>query len=99
MLGGYANKIGFVDLTAGKVEYKDAPEEWKRKYIGGRGLGVKYVFENGPQVDPLSLDPVVELFKTFAERTDIYIKNSNGGIRNLFSHQMRMLGGIHTAHG
>ncbi len=59
MLGGYANKIGFVDLTAGKVEYKDAPEEWKRKYIGGRGLGVKYVFENGPQVDPLSPDNIL----------------------------------------
>lgn len=54
MLGGYANKIGFVNLTAGQVEYKDAPEDWKRKYIGGRGLGVKYVFENGPMVDPLS---------------------------------------------
>lgn len=59
MLGGYANKIGFVDLTTGKVEYKDAPEEWKRKYIGGRGLGVKYVFENGPQVDPLSPDNIL----------------------------------------
>lgn len=54
MLGGYANKIGFVDLTAGKVEYGDAPEEWKLKYIGARGLGVKYVFENGADVDPLS---------------------------------------------
>jgi len=56
MLGGYANKIGFVDLTTGQVEYKDAPEEWKLKYIGGRGLGVKYVFENGVDVDPLSPD-------------------------------------------
>ncbi len=59
MLGGYANKIGFVDLTAGKVEYKDAPEDWKRKYIGGRGLGVKYVFENGVDVDPLSPDNIL----------------------------------------
>jgi aldehyde:ferredoxin oxidoreductase len=59
MLGGYANKIGFVDLTAGKVEYDDAPEEWKRKYIGGRGLGVKYVFENGVDVDPLSPDNIL----------------------------------------
>jgi aldehyde:ferredoxin oxidoreductase len=59
MLGGYANNIGFVDLTAGKVEYKDAPEDWKRKYIGGRGLGVKYVFENGPAVDPLSPDNIL----------------------------------------
>ena len=59
MLGGYANRIGFVDLTAGKVEYGDAPEEWKRKYIGGRGLGVKYVYENGPQVEPLSPENIL----------------------------------------
>jgi len=59
MLGGYANRIGFVDLTAGKVEYKDAPEEWKLKYIGGRGMGVKYVFENGVEVDPLSPDNIL----------------------------------------
>jgi len=59
MLGGYANKIGFVDLTAGSVEFKDTPEDWKRKYIGARGLGVKYVFENGPDVDPLSPDNIL----------------------------------------
>ncbi len=59
MLGGYANKIGFVDLTAGTVEYGDAPEEWKLKYIGGRGLGVKYVFENGPEVEALSPDNIL----------------------------------------
>ncbi len=55
-LGGYANRIAHIDLTAGKVEYKGIPEEWARKYIGARGLGVKYVFENGPTVDPLSPD-------------------------------------------
>jgi aldehyde:ferredoxin oxidoreductase len=38
------------------VEYKPIPEDWKRKYIGGRGLGVRYVFEAGPQVDPLGPD-------------------------------------------
>lgn len=53
---GFANKIAHIDLTAGKVEFKPIPEEWARKYIGGRGLGVKYVFENGPKVDPLSPD-------------------------------------------
>ncbi len=53
-LGGYANRIAHIDLTAGKVEYKGIPEEWARKYIGARGLGVKYVFENGPTVDALS---------------------------------------------
>ena len=54
MIGGFANRIAWVDLTAGNVEYKPVPEEDARKYIGGRGLGVKFVFDNGPQVDPLS---------------------------------------------
>jgi aldehyde:ferredoxin oxidoreductase len=58
-LGGYADRIAHVDLTAGKVEYKAAPEDWKRKYIGARGLGVRYVLENGPQVDPLSPDNIL----------------------------------------
>jgi len=58
-LGGYADRIAHVDLTAGKVEYKAAPEDWKLKYIGARGLGVRYVLENGPQVDPLSPDNIL----------------------------------------
>ena len=53
-LGGYANRIAHVDLTKGKVEYKPVPEEWAIKYIGARGLGVRYLLENGPKVDPLS---------------------------------------------
>jgi len=56
MLGGYANKLAHVDLTSKTVEFKEVPEDWARDYIGGRGLGVKFVFENGPQVDPLSPD-------------------------------------------
>ena len=53
-LGGYANRIAHVDLTAGTVENRPIPEEWARKYIGARGLGVRYMLENGPEVDPLS---------------------------------------------
>ena len=37
-LGGYANNVGHVDLTSGKVEYKPIPEAWARKYVGARGL-------------------------------------------------------------
>jgi aldehyde:ferredoxin oxidoreductase len=55
-LGGYANKIARIDLTNRKVTYDPLPEAWARQYIGGRGLGVRYVFENGPGVDPLSPD-------------------------------------------
>src|SRR5437764_10991767 len=53
-LGGYANHVARVDLTGSTVAYEPIPEEWARKYIGARGLGVRYVYENGPTVDPLS---------------------------------------------
>ena len=33
---------------------KPAPKDWVEKYIGARGLGVRYLLENGPEVDPLS---------------------------------------------
>ena len=55
-LGGFANHTAHVDLSSVSIEYKGIPEDWARKYIGARGLGVKYVFENGPAVDPLSPD-------------------------------------------
>ena len=58
-LGGYANNIAWVDLTTGKVDFKPVPEDLARKYIGGRGLGVKFVFDNGPKVDPLSPDNIL----------------------------------------
>jgi aldehyde:ferredoxin oxidoreductase len=58
-LGGYANRIAHIDLTKGEVDYQPIPEDWARKYIGARGLGVKFVFENGPQVDPLSPDNIL----------------------------------------
>lgn len=54
MIGGFANRIAHIDLTAGTVEYRPIPEEWARKYVGARGLAVRYMLENGPQVDPLS---------------------------------------------
>ncbi len=57
--GGYADHVGRIDLTAGKVTYEAIPEEWKIKYIGARGVGVKYVFDNGPKVDALSPDNIL----------------------------------------
>lgn len=55
-LGGYANRVARIDLTTGTVRYEPIDERDARKYIGARGLGVKYVFDNGPGVDPLSPD-------------------------------------------
>jgi aldehyde:ferredoxin oxidoreductase len=53
-LGGYRNRVARVDLTRGKITYEPLNPEDLRKYIGGRGLGAKYVFDNGPNVTPLS---------------------------------------------
>lgn len=58
-LGGYANRIAWVDLTEGTVDFKPIPEDLANKYIGGRGLGVKFVFDNGPEVDPLSPENIL----------------------------------------
>ena len=53
-LNEFGNRMAHIDLSAGSVEMRPAPEDWLRKYIGGRGLGVRYVLENGPDIDPLS---------------------------------------------
>lgn len=58
-LGGYANRIARIDLTTGKVDYENPNEEDLKKYIGGRGLGVKYVLDNGAKVDPLSEENIL----------------------------------------
>lgn len=58
-LGGYADRVAHIDLSSNKVEFVSIPEDWKHKYIGARGFGVRYVFENGPEVDPLSPDNII----------------------------------------
>ncbi|GGK20590.1 aldehyde ferredoxin oxidoreductase [Caldalkalibacillus thermarum] len=54
-LGGYRHKEAWVDLTSGTVEYRAPKEEDLVKYVGARGLGVKYLFDHQIyKVDPLS---------------------------------------------
>ena len=52
-LGGFRDRVAQVDLTEGEVNYRGIDDEDAEKYIGARGLGVKYVFEAGPDVDPM----------------------------------------------
>jgi aldehyde:ferredoxin oxidoreductase len=52
-LGGFQDHVARVDLGEGDVNYEGLNEEDAKKYIGARGLGVKYVFDQGPDVDPL----------------------------------------------
>ena len=58
-LGGYANRIAVVNLTERKVTNEPIDEEIARKYIGGRGMGVYYVYKNGPKIDPLSPENIL----------------------------------------
>lgn len=53
-LGGFMNKEVVVDLTNGNVSYRQLNEDDAKKYIGARGLGVKYLLDNGPEVEPFS---------------------------------------------
>jgi len=55
-LGGFHDHIARIDLSDGDVAYEGIDEEDAKKYIGARGLGVKYVFDQGPDVDPLGSD-------------------------------------------
>ncbi|CCQ37778.1 aldehyde ferredoxin oxidoreductase [Natronomonas moolapensis 8.8.11] len=52
-LGGFHDHIARVDLSDGSVGYESIDQEDAEKYIGARGLGVKYVFDQGPEVEPL----------------------------------------------
>lgn len=70
-LGGFHNKIAWIDLTNDTVEYKGVDETDARKYIGARGLGVKYVFDNGPDIDPLSPDNILCVMNGPLTGTDV----------------------------
>lgn len=58
-LGGFKNREVLVNLTTGQVNYRELDEQLVKKYIGGRGLGVKYVLDNGPEVKALSEDNIL----------------------------------------
>jgi len=55
-LGGFHDHVARVNLGDEQVNYESVPDEDAKKYIGARGLGVKYVFDNGVDVDPLGPD-------------------------------------------
>ncbi|WP_226481594.1 aldehyde ferredoxin oxidoreductase family protein [Natrinema amylolyticum] len=55
-LGGFQDRVARIDLSDGEVAYESIDDEDAKKYIGARGLGVKYVFDQGPDVDPLGPD-------------------------------------------
>jgi len=63
MLYGYTGKIAEVDLTRGVVTTKTPSEELLRKYVGGRGLAVKILWDqlgtSWRDVDPLGPENIL----------------------------------------
>jgi len=56
-LSGWLGKIAKVDLSSGQQEIVPIPADWQRRYLGGRGLGVKlYTTLCSPATDPLAAD-------------------------------------------
>jgi len=53
-LSAYGRDMAHVNLSDSSWAMRPAPTEWTEKYIGARGLGVRYVLEAGPDIDPLS---------------------------------------------
>jgi len=71
MIGGFANRVAWVDLTTGAIEYRGVNESDAKKYIGARGLGVKYVFDNGPEVEPFAPDNLLCIMNGPLTGTDV----------------------------
>ncbi len=52
---GWHNKLLRVDLTRQKVTIEDIDPKISKDYIGGRGVAIRYLYDEvDPQVDPLS---------------------------------------------
>ena len=49
-----SDRILRVDLSAGRVESERIPEEWLEAYIGGKGIGARYLYEMEPGTEPMS---------------------------------------------
>jgi aldehyde:ferredoxin oxidoreductase len=57
--GGYMGRYLLVDLEKKKIQEFDFSDGIKRKYLGGYGLGCKYIYENQKSgIDPLSLENI-----------------------------------------
>ncbi len=52
---GYQNKVLRINLNNKTYSTEPLNMEWAEKYIGGKGLGIKYIYEElAPGLDPLS---------------------------------------------
>jgi aldehyde:ferredoxin oxidoreductase len=48
------DRILRVDLSSRRVDGEPVPEEWLARYVGGKGLGARYLYAAGGGIDPES---------------------------------------------
>ncbi len=52
-------KIAYIDLSTGEIETETIPAEWRKKFLGGRGLDAYLLYKHAPKgCDPLGPDNV-----------------------------------------
>ena len=60
---GYTHKVLRVDLTTEKVSTEPLNMDYAKQFIGGKGLGARYLFDElKPGTDPLSPDNVLTVW-------------------------------------
>ncbi len=57
---GYAGRFLEVDLTNGRIEFKDTPMDIMERYIGGKWFAAYFLYKNlDPKIDPLSPENIL----------------------------------------
>ena len=60
MSNGYWGRIVFINLSTGSIKVEEPPEEIYRCYLGGYGLGVRYLYQHiPPGADPLGEENIL----------------------------------------
>ncbi len=54
------SRLLVVDLSAGETAWEPVPDAWTRQFLGGKGLGARYLYDAiGPDTDPLGPENVL----------------------------------------
>lgn len=54
-MSGWTGKLLRVNLSTEKISVEKVREDWRKEYVGGRGLAARYLYEEmDPKADPLS---------------------------------------------
>lgn len=96
----YTGRVLNVDLSTGRIWEDPLNFEWARKYIGGKGLGARYLFELVPRgADPLGPENVFMVWTgpltgTIAPSSGKYCVVTKSPLNNLYcdSHAGGMFG-------